>query len=225
MERAPLSPSTRHSRHQNSALAALHTFVTEKRRMLMIDPDNLQTDLGRSASRNMDNSSQYSRSEPNRLHRIRSHASLNKRTGYQENKRGTGYRGITEHRRIQMREAQRKYRFKKDATISVLQHRNAELENTLVAMRSTIEKIQDQIARLQQVEHKAEAMESLRTTAERLQADVAKAQRQPVGTLCVDGRSDVHHGYGVHSTLWQTTPGEKVSSRPVSALGYEILNA
>jgi prefoldin subunit 5 len=123
-----------------------------------------------------------------------------------------------------MREAQRKYRFKKDATISVLQQRNAELESTLVAMGSTIAKLQDQIALLQQVEHKAEAMASLRTTAERLQADVTKAQRQPGSALCVDGRSDFHHDYRVHSTLWQTTLGEQISSRPVSALGYEVLN-
>lgn len=123
-----------------------------------------------------------------------------------------------------MHEAQRKYRFKKGATISVLQHRNAELENTLVAVGSTIENLQNQITLLQQVEHRAETISLLRTTADRLQADVTVAQRQPGNSLCVDGGSDIRHGYRVHSTLWQTTHGEQSSCGPISALGYEILD-
>ncbi|KAE8382432.1 hypothetical protein BDV26DRAFT_3743 [Aspergillus bertholletiae] len=173
----------------------------------------------------MDNPSQCARFASSRLHSDKNHASVNKRTGNQENRRGAAkYRGITEHRRIQMREAQRKYRFKKDATISVLQHRNAELESTLTAMGCTIEKLQDQVTSLQQVDHRVEDMTSLRTTVEQLRAIITNAQRQSGSALCVDGRSDIHHGYRVHSTLWQTTPGEQRSSRPVSALGYEVVN-
>ncbi|KAJ5317830.1 hypothetical protein N7508_002338 [Penicillium antarcticum] len=123
---------------------------------------------------------------------------------------------LTEHRRTQMRQAQRKYRFRKDATISVLQQRNAELESALSVLKSIAKLFQGQIAALENMQGGFMVIERLRDTTIQFLAEIEKSERS-------DSRPLWEQNYRIHSPMWQMSMKEHDTPRPVPALGYEML--
>lgn len=122
-----------------------------------------------------------------------------------------------------MRQAQRKYRFRKDATISVLQQRNADLESTLSVLKATIKLFHGQIAALRNTEGGFMVIERLQATTIRLLAEIEKAEKGPDSRPWLEQTRDFLCGYRIHSPMWQMPTKEYDSSRPIPALGYEVL--
>ncbi|KAE8162926.1 hypothetical protein BDV40DRAFT_264272 [Aspergillus tamarii] len=120
-----------------------------------------------------------------------------------------------------MRQAQRKYRFRKEATISLLRRRNSELEKALTTLKSTTELLQAQITSFQTIEGGFTVVEQLQDTTAQLLADIEKAREEPTSRL--EQTSDILRNYRIHSPMWQPSTEGHYSPRFIPALGYEMM--
>ncbi|KAE8418135.1 hypothetical protein BDV36DRAFT_166834 [Aspergillus pseudocaelatus] len=150
------------------------------------------------------------------------HAS-EQRKGYDDERKDIKRHGLTDRRRTQMRQAQRKYRFRKEATISLLRRRNAELENALTTLKSTTHILQAQVTALQTIEGDFTVVERLRDTTAQLLADIENAREEPTSRLLLEQKCDILSNYRIHSPMWQPSTDGHYSPRFIPTLGYEMM--
>lgn len=122
-----------------------------------------------------------------------------------------------------MRQAQRRYRFKKDATTALLQQRNRELKCALSSLKSITKQLKGEIAALQNMDVGSTALKRLQTITIRLLTEVEKAEEGRSYRLSLGHTPVAIDTYSIHSPNWKASTEEYDTPEPISALGYEIL--